>query len=203
MNDQPERVTFYFDPACPWTWRTSRWLVDTASRHGVPVSYRAFELSNGASLDTVPEQYRAGAVASRQLLRAVEMAHAGEADGIIEAVYTANGTAIHDEGQDPSTELVRQSLTDAGGQQYLGALSDDSLDASVASARRLAQEHSGDDTGSPVLVLTTAAGERGFFGPVLAPTPTGEAADRIWDLLLGAAAAPEFFELKCRRTSSP
>ena len=50
-------VTYYFDPACPFTWRTSRWLVAVAAERGLTVHWRAFSLSilNG---DNTPEQYR-------------------------------------------------------------------------------------------------------------------------------------------------
>lgn len=203
MTEAVRKVTFYLDPSCPWTWRTSRWLVDVTRAKDVPVEYRAFELSNGAPLDRVPEQFRAGATASRGFLRAVEKAHADSRDDVIGAVYTAYGTAVHDNKQTPSEDLVRQAFTDNGGGDYLNALGDDSLDAGVAAARAQAQQHSGDDSGSPVLVLKSEAGERGFFGPVLAPTPTGPDAERLWDLIVTAASVPQFFELKGRRTTSP
>jgi len=95
-------------------------------------------------------------------------------------------------------------VAEHAGPEYTVALGDQDLDAGVAAARAEARGYAGDDIGSPVLLLMTAAGgHRGFFGPVLAPTPTGEAADRLWDLLVSAAAVPEFFELKTRRTASP
>lgn len=196
-------VTFYFDPACPWTWRTSRWLVDVTERAGTPVSYRPFELSNGGSFDDVPEQFRAGAVASRPFLRAVEAAHADGRDDLVGAFYRAYGTKIHDEGVQPSTALVEESLTTAGAEAYLGSLQDMGLNAGMAQARAEAQRFSGEDTGSPVTVLTTADGEHGFFGPVVAPVPAGDDADRLWDVLVTAASLPQFFELKARRTAQP
>ncbi len=196
-------VTFHFDPACPWTWRTSRWLVDVTDRAGTPVSYRAFELSNGGSFDDVPEQFRAGAMASRPFLRAVEAAHADGRDDLIGAFYGAYGSKIHDEGVEPSTALVGESLTAAGAEAYLPSLQDTSLDAAMAQARAAAQRFSGDDTGSPVTVLAGSDGERGFFGPVLAPVPTGDDADRLWDVVVAAATIPQFFELKARRTAQP
>ncbi len=79
-------VTLFFDPACPWTWRTSRWLVHVAARKGVPVGYRPFELSDAAPLDTVPEAYRSAAAASRTFLRVVEKAHGAGADEVTAAV---------------------------------------------------------------------------------------------------------------------
>jgi hypothetical protein len=196
-------VTYYFDPACPWTWRTSRWLVDVTGRNGLPLSYRAFELSGGAPLDAVPEQYRAGALASRSFLRVVEAARARGVDAMIATFYTAYGTAVHDRKTSPSRKLTEESLIQAGGQDYLAALDDAGLDADVAASRRAAQAFSGDDAGSPVIVLSTRDGERGFFGPVLAPTPTGADADVLWQVVAGFAALPQVFEIKRRRDANP
>ncbi len=200
---EAQRVTFHFDPACPWTWRTSRWLVDVTGRHGVEVAWRAFDLSGGAPLESMPEQYRPAMAMSRRFLRAVEAAHAAGDDAVIGEVYAAYGTAVHDEHRAPDEQLLRDAFTDHGGSAYLEALGDDARDADVATARAAAQELAGDDAGSPVLVLHTDAAPRGFFGPVLAPTPTGQDADRLWDAVLAAAAVPAFFELKSRRTAQP
>jgi hypothetical protein len=196
-------VAYHFDPACPWTWRTSRWLVDVTGRLGLPMSYRAFELSDGAPLDAVPDQYRAGALASRSFLRVVEAAHARDDDDMTARLYTAYGTALHDGKTSPSRGLIEESLSQAGGQDYLAALDDGSLDADVAASRRAAQAFSGDDAGSPVIVLSTSRGERGFFGPVLAPTPTGAEADRLWEVVTGFAALAQVFEIKRRRDANP
>jgi hypothetical protein len=196
-------VAYYFDPACPWTWCTSRWLVDVAGRLGLPLSYRAFELSDGAPLAAVPDQYQAGARASRSFLRVVEAAHARADDDLIGALYTAYGTAVHDDKTVPSRELIEATLSHVGGQAYLDALDDGSLDADVAASRRAAQVFSGDDAGSPVIVLSTLDGQRGFFGPVLAPTPTGDDADQLWRVVTGFATLPQVFEIKRRRDASP
>ena len=34
-------IEFYFDPGCPWTWLTSRWLVDAADQRGIDVQWRS------------------------------------------------------------------------------------------------------------------------------------------------------------------
>jgi hypothetical protein len=196
-------VAYHFDPMCPWTWRTSRWLVDVTARLGLPLSYRAFELSDGAPLDAVPDQYREGARASRSFLRVVEAAHARKDDDMIAAFYTGYGIALHEDKTSPSRELIEATLTQAGGRDYRAALDDASLDADVAASRRAAQVFSGDDAGSPVIVLSTLDGQRGFFGPVLAPTPTGTDADRLWQVVTGFAALTQVFEIKRRRDAHP
>ena len=129
-------------------------------------------------------------------------------------MYRWYGAKIHDEHVTASPELVREAWSHAGGEDYLTALDDSSLDTSVASARRDAAALAGDDVGSPILAFETAdpgAGDGGgsggstvgFFGPVLAPTPTGEEADRLWEAVLMAVSVPQFFELKTRRTATP
>ena len=37
-------VEYFFDPACPWTWLTSRWLVDATRQRGVDVTWRSLSL---------------------------------------------------------------------------------------------------------------------------------------------------------------
>ncbi|WP_129841326.1 hypothetical protein [Streptomyces sp. RFCAC02] len=39
-----------------------------------------------------------------------------------------------------------------------------------------------------------------FFGPVISPTPRGEAAGRLWDGVLAVAGTDGFFEIKRTRT---
>ncbi len=199
----PQTVTFYFDPACPWTWRTSRWLDDVTGRAGVSMKFAAFELSDAAPLDRVPEQYRAGATASRGFLRAVTKAHDDGHDPIIASAYTFYGTSIHDDNTAPSLDLVREAWIRADGQSYISALDDDSIDASMAASRARGAELAGDDVGSPILAFDLDGTTRGFFGPVIAPTPTGADADRLWDAVLAAVTVPQFFEFKTRRTNSP
>jgi hypothetical protein len=196
-------VAYYFDPACPWTWRTSRWLVDVTGRLGLPLSYRAFELSDGAPLAAVPDQYRAGAWASRSFLRVVEAAHARGDDDLIGALYTAYGSAVHDDRTVPSRELIEATLSEVGGRAYLEALDDGRLDADVAASRRAAQVFSGDDAGSPVIVVSTLDGQRGSSVLCSPPTPTGAEADQLWQVVTGFATPPQVFEIKRRRDASP
>ncbi|OKI05081.1 hypothetical protein A6A06_10525 [Streptomyces sp. CB02923] len=196
-------VTFHFDPGCPWTWRTAQWLVDATGQRGIPLAYRAFDLTDGVPLDELPARRRPAAAGSRCLLRLAEAAHADGRDALTGAVYAAYATAVHDGDADPSPEVAERSLADAGGTAYADALHDTALDRPVARARERAQEFSGEDAGSPVTILTAGSGERGFFGPVVAPPPTGADADRLWDALVGAASVPQFFELRARRTAKP
>jgi len=46
-------------------------------------------------------------------------------------------------------------------------------------------------------------GEIAFFGPVVTPAPTGEAAGRLWDGVLLVAGTPGFYEIKRTRTEAP
>ena len=61
----------------------------------------------------------------------------------------------------------------------------------------------GMDVGTPVIHVRGNQGEKAaFFGPVVTPTPRGEAA-RLWDGTLLAASTPGFYEIKRSRTESP
>src|SRR3954452_23737192 len=83
-------ITYFFDPACPFTWRTSRWLVSVAPERDVTIRWRAFSLSilNGAD---VPDQFKPVMAASTRALRIVEALRAQRRDDAIGAFYTEIG----------------------------------------------------------------------------------------------------------------
>jgi hypothetical protein len=57
----------------------------------------------------------------------------------------------------------------------------------------------GTDVGTPVISINWAA----IFGPVVTPSPRGEAAGKLWDGVLLVTATDGFFELKRTRTREP
>src|SRR4051794_38416264 len=90
-------ITYFFDPACPFTWRTSRWLVSLAPERDVTVRWRSFSLSilNG---DQPPERYKPMMAASSRALRLVEALRAGDRNDEIGAFYTELGSRTHEAG---------------------------------------------------------------------------------------------------------
>gem|GEM_PF-2248071 len=45
-----DAIHFFADPYCPWTWNTSRWLVDVADRLAINITWRTLclaELNRG------------------------------------------------------------------------------------------------------------------------------------------------------------
>ena len=55
------------------------------------------------------------------------------------------------------------------------------------------------EVGTPVIAVEGTA----FFGPVVTPSPKGEAAGRLWDGVRLVAATDGFFELKRSRDRDP
>jgi hypothetical protein len=57
----------------------------------------------------------------------------------------------------------------------------------------------GFDVGTPVIHV----GDIAFFGPVVTPAPTGEAAGTLFDGVVAVASTPGFYELKRTRSEGP
>lgn len=106
-------------------------------------------------------------------------------------VYTAFGTALHDQDDEVAAEAALAEHTDLTDDAAL----DEAIGASFAHHRALV----GEDVGSLVLVL---APDRTIFGPILATLPTGEQALRIWDGVTALACCEDFYELKRGRGSA-
>jgi 2-hydroxychromene-2-carboxylate isomerase len=188
-------ATYFFDPACPFTWRTSRWLVDVAPERDVTVRWRPFSLSilNG---DNVPEQYKPMMDASRRALRLVAALAADHRDGDIGTFYTELGTRTFESDARLSDDIVTAAAEAAGVQDAKAILDDASWDEAVRASHEQAIASAGPDVGSPVLEIEGAS--RGIHGPILGlggPPPHDEAL-AIWDATLPLARSTAFFEIK-------
>jgi hypothetical protein len=193
-------VEYYFDPACPWTWLTSRWLIDAARQRGVDVTWRSLSLSV-VNAGNIPEKYaeflRASAAAHRLF---AALADAGRND-LIGELYTAIGSRTHDGGEGLSLELVREATEAAGAGEWAGAIDDSAWDEAVERSTAEAVELAGPDVGSPVLAHGTP--RVAMFGPIVSPGPRGEEGAKLLDLVLAAAEFDGFFEIKRGRRAGP
>jgi predicted DsbA family dithiol-disulfide isomerase len=181
-------LDFFFDPGCPWTWRTSRWVAEVAPRRDVAVRWRAFSLD--LKNDTAP-------TTAQGALRIVEAVWADHGDEPIGRLYTEVGTRFHVE-EDTSLDSLAAALQAAGlDAGYLTAAHEERWDAEIRWSMDEAIRIVGDDVGVPILVLD---GDVGVCGPVMEPAPAGEAATELWDHVVALARTPGFYELERARS---
>ncbi|WP_329011778.1 DsbA family protein [Micromonospora rifamycinica] len=186
-------ATFFFDPACPWTWRASRWLVTVAESRDLTIEWRAFSLSILNS-GRIPPEFAEPMAASGRALRLVEALRA-EGRGVdVGRFYTELGARTHDAGNQLSAGLVDVAVEAAGVRDAAPALDDTRWDAAVRESHELAYSSAGPDIGSPVLMVPGA--ERGIHGPILTEVPGLDDALTIWDSLLPLLRMPAFHEIK-------
>jgi 2-hydroxychromene-2-carboxylate isomerase len=192
-----EDVTFWFDPSCPFTWRTSRWLRAVTETRGHVVDWRLMSLAVLNEGKEIPEQYRdavARSVGAVRLLHAAGEVHGQAARA---RLYTEFGERVFDAKQTFDADLVAAALAAAGLPADLAAAMDDaSLDAGVRKTHDESQARVGAEAGSPVIALGDGPG---YFGPVVAPIPEGESAEKLYDALRLLSSVPEFAELKRSR----
>lgn len=199
-------VTFYFDPVCPWTWATSRWLVAAAEQRGLDVRWRTFSLGLlnedkplPAFLDT-PE-FRAQMDLAAQALRVVQAAVGRGDNEAVGRFYTEWGTRFHEAAEEPSSTMLQEAAAEAGLADLLPGLDASQLDGAIADSLEEALRLAGPDVGSPVLHLEGA--EQGTFGPIVSPPPTGEEAGSLWDAVVALSRIGSFYELKRGRSGPP
>ncbi len=190
-------ITFWFDPVCPFTWRTSRWAREVAGRRGAEVRWRVMSLAVLNAGQEVPEQFRE---AARQAPRAHRVLVAAERDhgtAALGRLYSAVGVRLHEKGESLGPDLIAGALADADlPGSLIDVLDDESLDPLVRQSHDEAQARVGTPSGSPV----TAIGDGpGYFGPVVVPVPGPAAGDRLFEALRLLSEVPEFGEIKRAR----
>ncbi|MFV0428286.1 MAG: DsbA family protein [Arachnia sp.] len=191
-----KRVDFWFDPTCPWTWITSRWMLHVEQVRDVTTVFHPMSLAvlnQGRELSPEYTELMAQAWAPARACVAVQQRHGSE---LLRDFYTALGTRFHlnDEPRDAAT--IAAALADVGADvDILASAQTTELDDALRASHHAGIDPVGDEVGSPVIHINGKA----LFGPVISPAPKGEEAGKLFDGVALVTGTPGFFELKRSR----
>ncbi len=192
---------FWFDPLCPWAWLASRWLLAAAEVRPISTQWHIMSLAYlNADKPDLPEEYREMMKQAWGPVRVVTAAEQQFGPEVVLPLYTALGTRFHLEGKEKDRATIEEALVEAGLPTSLADAADtDEFDDAIKKSHHAGMDQVGMEVGTPVIAVDGVA----FFGPVVTPAPTGEAAGRLWDGVLLVAGTEGFYELKRTRTSAP
>lgn len=185
---------FWFDPSCPYTWTTSRWLVEAATVRPIEIDWRLLSLSVlNEHRDDDPEGDPDGYLwVPVRVATAVREQHGSAALG---RFYSALWT------QDETTDWIgnlETALTAADLPREL-ATAGEEWDEAVRRSHAQGIALVGTHVGTPIIAVEGTA----FFGPVISQIPRGEEAGHLWDAVLTVASTAGFHELKGKPHTEP
>jgi 2-hydroxychromene-2-carboxylate isomerase len=194
-SDPTTRLTFYFDPLCPWAWLTSLWIREVRRYRPIEVEWKFLSL---AGVNETEDKWHGP-------LRIAAQARREGGNEAVDGAYLALGRLFHE--RTDSFEIIDELATVAG--PYLAevgldpglaqrALSDQSTVDDVVNEQKDAIDRLG-AFGVPWLVLEDE--EFGFFGPVINEALHNDEAVALWDHFRFMGSRPYLFELKRGRKS--
>ncbi len=201
-TNEPARtpVDFWFDPLCPWAWMSSRWLLEVAQVRPIDPSFHVMSLAYLNEDEDESQEHREGLAKAWGPVRVAVAAAQAHGDEVLLPLYTAMGTLIHLQERDPDRAMMEEALAEVGlPESLVEAMDSTDHDDAVRASHHAGMDQVGYEVGTPVISVEGVA----FFGPVVTPTPQGEAAGSLWDGVLLVAGTPGFYELKRSREKGP
>jgi 2-hydroxychromene-2-carboxylate isomerase len=201
-----DRISFYFDPMCPYAYATSRWIRTVRAQRDLEIDWRFFSLEEVNRVDGKKHpwdrpwsfgfgQMRVGALIRRELGNdAVDRWYAavGNAfffDGVKTHTPEHHASVIAAAGFDPA--FVERAIDDPS---TLTEVRDEHLDAVARFGAH----------GVPTIVFDPDEEhtvEYALYGPVVVPAPEGEDAVALWELVRGMRRFPHLYELRHPKTT--
>jgi protein-disulfide isomerase-like protein with CxxC motif len=198
-------VDLWVDPACPWAWITSRWLLEVEQVRDVKVNFHVMSLSVLNEDKEVSEQYREMLARNWGPVRVLVAASQKYGPEVVRSLYGAMGTRVHVGKQGLGPDTIEAALAELELDPELAKAADSTeFDEALRASHEAGMRPVGQEVGTPVVHVPGPTDEKiAFFGPVVTPIPRAEAAGKLWDGVLAVAGTDGFFELKRTRDRGP
>ena len=187
-------VDFYFDPICPWAWRTSLWIREVAKVRPIDVHWKFLSLEEiNRPAGTLKDSH----LQSRGPFRVMTLVRRLGGDEALDKLYLALGKARHDRKEDLSdASVVEAALKEAGRSPSLLA---EALTDPTTEQEYLAEHKAVVERGGFGVATLEIDGSDPIFGPVIEPVPSGEEAGQLFDHVVALSRLKYFYELKRSR----
>jgi 2-hydroxychromene-2-carboxylate isomerase len=187
------RVDFHFDIMCPWAYQGSIWMREVRDLLGLEVDWRFFSLEEVNRVEGKKHPWEREWSYGWSMMRIGALLRR-EDPALLDRWYQTAATALHIDGRKPHRPEVAEALLGEMGLDpalVRRAIDDPTTHDEVHADHSRATALGG--WGVPILVFDD---DNALFGPVLIDPPTGDAALRLWELMLGWLEFPHLYEIQ-------